>query len=122
MRVNYKRELVHHIAQQLKSYGYKVYLSKNREHGFYTDGHRVVSFGGQWRLSVDFSGNYRSTRSGTGWQIEGGKELGSISSEQAERFIKANAPSWATREAVTYTTPEQHLKMYGASSGYTKEE
>jgi hypothetical protein len=116
-----KRELINHIAQQLKSYGYPVYISKDGTYGFYTDGERVVSFGGQWAFSVDFSGNYSTTapRScGTGWQIA--KELHDINQYTAESFIKANAPRWAVGDAkVQYTTPEQHLKTYGASSGYT---
>lgn len=115
----HKAELVADIAQKLKSYGYRVYVSKNGEYGFYTNGTRVVCFGGCWNFSVDFSGNYRSTKSGTGWQIA--KDCGDIDAETAERFIHANAPDWAVRgDTFTYTTPEQHLKTYGASSGYTE--
>lgn len=116
-----KKELIKRITEQLVSYGYQVYVSKNGEHGFYTDGNRVVSFGGHWNFSVDFSGNYRSRHCGTGWQIA--KEMTSIDAHSAEMFIKANAPKWATRgENVEYTTPEQHLAMYGSSSGYVKVE
>lgn len=120
-----KQELIAHIAQQLKSYGYTVYVAKSGDYGFYTDGSRVVSFGGYWNFSVDFSGNYRAGENarscGTGWQMEGGKELTGIDMYTAERFIKADAPRWATQGyAVTYTTPEQHLKTYGSSSGYTE--
>lgn len=116
-----KKQLIEHIASQLKSYGYTVYISKDESYGFYTDGQRVVSFGGQWNFSVDFSGNYRSQKCGTGWQMDGGKELCDIDACTAERFIKANAPRWAAHgETVTYTTPEQHLKTYGVSSGYTE--
>lgn len=117
--MNYKRELIADIAAQLKSYGYTVYLSKDREYGFYTDGQRVVSFGGPWRLCVSYTGCYNSKHCGTGWQLDGGKDIGTIDAETAKRFITAHAPSWATNgEAVTYTTPEQHLKTYGNSSGY----
>ena len=117
-----KKELIAHIARQLHSYGYTVYLAKSGEYGFYTDGKRVVSFGGHWNFCVDFSGNYNAGENakycGTGWQIA--KELTSISAEAAEIFIKAYAPSWAIGgRAVSYTTPEQHLKTYGKSSGYT---
>jgi hypothetical protein len=121
--MNTKQQLVADIAQQLKAHGYIVYLSKNREYGFYTDGKRVVSFGSPWNFCVNFSGNYSSTHGfcGTGWQFEGGKELGSITAEQAEAFIKADAPHWAIgRTAVTYTTPEQYLKTYGESSGFAE--
>lgn len=125
-----KKELIKHIVDQLVSYGYQVYVSKDGRYGFYTDGNRVVCFGGSWEWSVDFSGNYRPTgrnaadagrRIGTGWQIA--KEMTSIDAHSAEMFIKANAPQWAVKsEEFAYTTPEQHLKMYGNSSGYVKVE
>jgi hypothetical protein len=116
-----KIELIATIAAKLKSYGYTVYVSKDGRYGFYTDGRNVVSFGGQWQWSVNFNGNYKSQRCGTGWLLDGGKELSDIDQHTAECFIKAIAPSWATRgEAVTPTTPEQHLQMYGKSSGYTQ--
>lgn len=125
-----KKQLIAHIAKQLKSYGYTVYIAKSSEYGFYTDGVRVVSFGGSWSWSVDFSGNYYPTgrnahengRSiGMGWKIEGGEELSDISAEQAEQFIKCGAPNWAVRGLpFAYTTPEQYLKTYGGSSGYVE--
>jgi hypothetical protein len=117
-----KKELIQNIAKQLKSYGYKVYIAKNGEYGFYTEGVKVVSFGGSWCFSVDFSGNYSSKemrQTGTGWQIA--KDMGVITKEQAEQFIKTGAPHWATSGIpVKYTTPEQYLKMYGSSSGYVE--
>lgn len=112
-----KTQLINDIAYTLHSYGYAVYLSKDKQHGFYTDGKRVVSFGGQWNFAVDFSGNYAPTkRSGTGWSIA--KEQSEITPEQAEAYIKANAPTWTGNTNPTYTTPEQHLRTYGRSSGY----
>lgn len=121
-----KKELIKHIAQQLHSYGYIVYIAESGEYGFYTDGSRVVGFGGHWRFSVDFSGNYRALtaeggrRIGTGWQVEGGKELTSITEEQAHRFVTASAPAWATGgERYKLTPPEEYLKTYGASSRFT---
>ena len=111
-----KKELINELAQALDSYGYTVYIAKNGDYGFYTDGKRVVSFGGQWRFSIDYSGNYKSNKSGTGWGLE--KDKGILTKEEADDFIKRNAPHWATNENVTYTSPEQHLKTYGSSSGY----
>lgn len=111
-----KQELVRNAAIALTSYGFKVYISKDGQYGFYTDGKRVVGFGGQWSFSLDYSGNYRSKRSGTGWQI--GREKGVLDFDEAWEYIKANAPRWATQEDVRYTTPEQHLATYGKSSGY----
>ena len=114
-----KRELIQHIAEKLHFYGFNVYLSKDKNHGFYTNGKRVVSFGGSWQFFVDFSGNYKpSSQSGTGWQIA--KEFTDISEEQAQEFINANAPKWACTKDPVYTTPEQHLAKYGKSSGYVK--
>ena len=114
-----KKQLINDIANKLTSYGYTVYLSADKLHGFYTNGVRVVSFGGQWNFSVDFSGNYAPSKtSGTGWQIA--KEQTDITQEQAQRYISATAPSWTNNRNPIDTTPEQHLKTYGKSSGYEK--
>lgn len=118
-----KKQLIAHIAQRLISYGYTVYIAQSGEYGFYTEGVRVVSFGGQWNFSVDFSGNYRTnapTQTGTGWQIA--PDMGDITEEQARAYITAKAPDWAISGAtvVNYTTPEQHLATYGNSSRYTQ--
>ena len=113
-----KKELIRAIALSLVSYGYTVYLSKDSRYGFYTDGARVVCFGGTWEWLVDFSGNYISRRCGTGWQIA--KEKTSITADEAAAYISESAPRWATSgEHVTLTTPAQHLATYGKSSGYT---
>jgi hypothetical protein len=110
-----KTELVNTIAKALVEYGYDVYLSKDKRHGFYTDGKRVVSFGGSWEFCVSYSGNYKSKQSGTGWVIA--QDIGVISEETAKDFI--TRPTWV-RDDISYTTPEQHLATYGQSSGYTK--
>jgi hypothetical protein len=112
-----KKQLIQHIAGKLHRYGYAVYLSADGNHGFYTDGTRVVSFGGSWSTMVDFSGNYApSKESGTGWGIA--KEQTDITEDQARVYIAAHAPSWARNPR--YMTPEQHLKTYGKSSGYAE--
>ena len=121
--MNTKQALIQHIAQRLNAFGYTVYIAERGEYGFYTDGVRVVSFGGSWSTMVDFTGNYITSApraTGTGWGIPGGKELCDITEEQARAFIKSNAPDWATRGAssVRYTTPEQYLKTYNPSSRY----
>ena len=113
-------EIIEQIADKLAGYGYSVFLSDDHRHGFYTDGRRVVSFGGQWPYMVDFSGNYAPTRhSGTGWSIA--REKIDITQEQAVAYITADAPPWTGNTAPQYTTPEQHLKTYGKSSGYTQQ-
>ena len=114
-----KTQIIQNIAENLHKYGYDVYLSKDKCYGFYTNGKRVVSFGGSWQFCVDFSGNYKQSKeSGTGWGIA--KELTDISEEDANAFINANAPSWTRNKNPIYTTPDQHLKTYGNSSGYAK--
>lgn len=114
-----EKQLIQHIATKLSGFGFDVYVSNSGEHGFYTDGSRVVSFGGHWRWLVDFSGNYQPTiESGTGWQIA--KEQTDITEDQARAYIAENAPAWTKNKKPIYTTPEQHLKTYGRSSGYKK--
>lgn len=113
-----KQKLIQDIAEKLDSFGYAVYVSDDGRHGFYTDGQRVVSFGGQWNFCLDFSGNYRPSKTGgTGWGIA--REQADITAEQARAYITANAPRWANIAPI-YTTPEEHLKTYGKSSGYRK--
>lgn len=110
-------QIIREVAQALASYGYTVYLSASKCHGFYTDGKRVVSFGGTWSFSVDFTGRYVGSReSGTGWQIAGNR--GVPSSIEAGQWLTMPAPAWANARPV-YTTPEQHLATYGKSSGYS---
>lgn len=116
-----KISLVKYIAEKLVSYGYIVYLSADKRYGFYTDGHRVVSFGGHWEWSVDFSGNYEpskySSRCGTGWQIRG--EQCDITKVEAWVYIHTDAPRWADNPNPIYSTPDQILARYPAS-GYVK--
>jgi hypothetical protein len=118
-----KKQLIAELAAALHSYGYQVYIAGSGDYGFYTDGNRVVSFGGHWNFSVDFSGNYRALTSeggrriGTGWGIA--KEQTGVTEEQARAYITAGAPSWAVGgEKFAYTTPAEHLKTYNGSSHY----
>ena len=104
-----KKELINQLAEKLKTFGYDVYISKDGRHGFYTDGRRVVSFGGCWNFCVTFSGNYKQSREhGTGWAIA--EEQTDITAEQAESYIKAPVPSWVKNPKAVFTTPEQYLK------------
>ena len=117
--MNYKQQMLAELVPVLRSYGYEVYLSKNQEYGFYTDGTRVVSFG-TGIAGLSFYGNYSpSVTSGTGWAIAKNRE--EPSSIEAERWIKACAPSFYNNPNPNYTTPEQYLKTY-QSSGFTKEQ
>lgn len=119
------KQIINEAATALHSYGYAVYVSRTGEHGFYTDGAAVVSFGGSWNFALDFSGNYRAAEGenvrfvGTGWMLD--RSVGIPSEADADAYIKTLPPRWATGGlAVRRTTPEQHLKTYGISSGYTK--
>jgi hypothetical protein len=114
-----KKQLIQYIASKLYRYRYIVYLSADGNHGFYTDGTRVVSFGGPWSTMVNFSGNYAPTiGSGTGWRLA--DDQTDINEDQARAYITAHAPSWAGNRNPRYTTPEQHLKTYGKSSGFVE--
>lgn len=115
-----RKQLIQQVANKLAQFGYNVYVSGDGRHGFYTDGKRVVSFGGHWDFFVDFSGNYGpKNNSGTGWGIA--KERTDITEDEAKAYITANAPEWTGNSKNTsYTTPEQHLAMYGKSSDYQK--
>jgi hypothetical protein len=116
--MNYARQLIMETAKALHSFGYTVYVSKSGTHGFYTDGTRAVSFGESYGM-LHVSGNYvPSKRSGTGWVIA--DAIGAINEDQAKKYITENAPSWAGNTNPRYTTPEQHLKTYGDSSGYAQ--
>ena len=112
-----KKQLVKHFANKLVSFGYTVYIAKSGTYGFYTDGKRCISFGGTWSFSLDISGNYKSSHCGTGWLIE--KEVSDFDKSDAEKWIDTNPPRWVTNGGkVILTTPEQHLKTYGKTSGY----
>lgn len=119
---NYKQQLIADTAAFLHSYGYQVYIAKDGDYGFYTDGKSVVSFSSRY-MALQFSGCYTAAtpetgRSvGTGWVITND---GSVpSSWDAEKYINEYPPEWATRGLkVSKTTPEQHLKTYGPSSCY----
>lgn len=109
------RELMQAIAAALDGYGYDTYLSKDGTHGFYTNGTRVVSFGGHYMLA-SFSGNYLpSPGCGSGWVIANNAFV--PSREEAERYLRDNG-LWANKNP-TYMTPEQYLKTY-AASGFMK--
>jgi hypothetical protein len=113
-----KKQLIQEFAASLHSFGYRVYISKNGEYGFYTDGKRVVSFGSSEAWGLNLSGNYAPSReSGTGWRIL--SDLTSITQLQAAQAIAANAPAWANKSPV-YTTPEKYLATYQDSSNFTE--
>lgn len=119
----YKRELIRSIATNLRKYGYTVYLAERGTYGFYTDGRRVVSFGGHWEHCANFSGNYRALTEagrrymGDGWGIASVETP--INRREAGEYIAAIPPRWATGGyPYSLTTPEEYLVLHQKSSRF----
>jgi len=118
-KIDYKRQKIQELASKLLSKGFRVFISKAGTYGFYTDrdGKRVVSF--QSDLGgITLAGNYKTSAphsTGTGWRIA---ELTSLDAPY-EAYLNSYPPQWATNgHTWKYTTVEQHLAVYGESSGY----
>lgn len=115
-----ERQRAADIAYAALSAGFRVFLAEGGRYGFFTDsaGTRVVSFQGG-PLAPSVSGNYSGVdgkKHGTGWQIT---EWPLLSEEWIERYFNAQ-PYGMGRDAWRYTTLEEHLARYGASSRYTE--
>ena len=113
---NYKTDGIEKMAKALLGAGFRVFVAKDGkgEYGFYTDkeGSRLVSF--QFDCSdIAFSGNYKSSRSGSGWRLED-------QDASYEAMFAENAPYWAIGRDPKwhYTTLEEHLSRYQSSSNY----
>lgn len=116
MGYQFARELIAELVPQIKAAGFRVFVAERGTYGFYTDaaGSKVVCF--QVGLGgLEFSGNYKTSApssTGTGWRL--------LTQPPAEMF-KQGPPQWALHGATwEYTTLEQHLKTYQASSKYTE--
>lgn len=116
--MSWKIEAVKDLAQHIKASGFRVFLAKNGNYGFYTDaeGSKIVSF--QLDLGgFNFSGNYKTDmprQCGTGWQLVQGEN-------RTYQDMFNECPTWSLRGANwKYTTLEQHLKTYQASSQYVE--
>ncbi len=125
--MNYKQAAISELAEKIKSFGYRVFISKNGEYGFYTnaEGSRVVSFQTDFG-SIVFSGNYQAKthevacRIGQGWRLEGRWNVSEVTDDTLLNFIISPAPRWAVREhEFTYKTLADET-MYGKSSGYVE--
>jgi len=107
--MNYRQKMIQERAQEIKEAGFRVFLSKDGEYGFFTDaeGSRVVSFGLDLGVTR-FSGNYISEGNGSGWRMEG---------DTYSAMFKQNPPSWAVGNTPTkLKTLKQYLKDYQRSS------
>lgn len=108
------------FAYKCKKLGFKVYLAEKKYYGFVTDekGARVLSFGANFN-GIKLSGNYKPAQGcGSGWQI---MEFApdKFDKEFIENALYAHAPRWANPKP-SYTTVEEYLKTYGASSRYSQ--
>ena len=114
---DYYKETALEFAQAAKSAGYDAYLAERGAYGFYTNGKRVVSFQCDFGC-IKVSSNIKpSQQHGTGWII---CDLARSDASSLERYITMHVPDWVRNPNPQYTTPEQHLACYGASSKYTK--
>lgn len=111
----YEQDLIDSLVAEIKAAGFRVFLAERGTYGFYTNeaGSSIVSF--QIDLgTINFSGNYESEQSGTGWRLD---------TSDFESMLKAMPPQWAVgREtrAVRMITLADHLKRYQSSSKFTE--
>jgi hypothetical protein len=104
------------LVMDLRKNGFTVYLAEKGTYGFYTDDYetRITDFemdlGG-----IRFSGNYRTNMqylTGEGWTLE---------RDSYYKMLYAYPPYWATKGSKWhFTTVQEQLKRYNASSRYTK--
>lgn len=109
------------FANRIKGLGFTVYLAKQGNYGFITDdtGSHVMCF--SFTDGGSLSGNYGppSRISGTGWRLE--QEPHDLQTAvDVRRALYASAPHWCGNGWKHYTTLQQHLAMYGASSQYVQ--
>lgn len=116
--MSWKIEAVKELALNIKASGFRVFLANSGTHGFYTDaeGSKLVSF--QLDLGgFQFTGKYKTDQprsTGTGWQLVQG-----VNHTYQDMFNER--PTWSLSGAKwEYTTLEQHLKTYQASSQYAE--
>jgi len=107
----HKQQTIKEFVTRLKELGFTVYLSGNKEYGCYTDDKqdRVACFQVDF-CSVIVSGNYKSNRNGTGWQIAM-VDNNNFSKEFATVLLYKDSPF----EFIRYTTLKEHLETYASS-------
>lgn len=109
------------FAQHIKGLGFRVFLAKSGNYGFITDatGSRVLSF--SFDFDATLSGNYgpASRESGTGWRLEQ-TPYDLQTAADVSRALNENPPAYCGRGWKYFSTLEQHLATYQASSQYTE--
>ena len=112
----YEKENVLIFAYNCKKLGFNVYLAESNAYGFVTDDNesRVLSFSGHFG-GVKLSGNYKSSKNGTGWRI---KEFTNENPTRQE--IKTLLYINSTFENDGYTSVKDYLKNYQSSSHFRK--
>ncbi len=112
--MNYKQEYIKKIALAIKAQGFRVFIAKSGEHGFYTnkEGSRVVCF--QDTLGVlSFSGNYISKGNGSGWRITDNDK------GDYKEIFNTYPPHWAVGSSQwQFKTFIEYLKNYQRSSKF----
>lgn len=107
------------FAHCIKALGFDVYVAEAGTYGFITDGVRVLSF--EFSDGAKLSGNYgpASATSGTGWRLEQAPQDLKTANDVRKALYEL-APRWCGEGFSYYSSPAQHLAMYGASSRYEK--
>jgi len=119
--MNYKQQAIAELADEIISQGFRAFIAKNGDYGFYTDaeGNRVVSFSIDLGI-IKLSGNYKTSeprQTGTGWAIN----YNHNAPIDFKCMFDQSAPLWATGSATwRFTTLAEHLKTYQSSSQYTE--
>lgn len=112
----------HNFAQRIKALGFVVYLARGGHYGFISDesGARVLSFSFAG-VEDTLSGNYGppSHESGTGWRMNL-RPQSLQTAEQVREALNAYPPDWCRNGWKHFTSLDEHLQRYGASSGYRK--
>jgi hypothetical protein len=118
---DYNKEIAKEVVDCVKNAGYRAFLAKSRDYGFFTDteGSRIISFGvdlGTVKLSGNYSTN-QPKQTGTGWRICEGFDCSKIN-----EYFNTLPPRWAVGSSDWKLTDlENHLRVYQQSSQFTEE-
>lgn len=123
--LEWKKQAILDLTNTIKNNGFRVFIAKSGEYGFYTnkEGSSVVSFQIDY-FSVIFSGNHRVLRDGhivgAGWRFD--KQPSVLDYESLQGMIDARTPSWV--DTLNRTIPKtlaSHLEDYQCSSKFVEQ-